>query len=1106
MKTRIFLPFCLLIFARLVGAEPVEIAVTDAKGAPVADALVQVQSFAMDDEYNRTQTLNSAQSDAAGAAKFDLKPMFAGGSYFGYAVAFKSGLALGGVELRNGKRAIQLVAPTTIMGQVTDENGAPVVSAKVELQTLRAAPDSDLLFFYGESAGAFATATTTRTDAAGRWQLGAIMPGATGSVHIEQSQFATTDANWSLADGPLATKLKPEAHVVGQVLKPDGTPLVGVEIMPIRADNGPYLNPIATDAQGRFVATGLSADKWIFSVDLKNEPYVVNDFASLDLKVGENQLAPIALQNGVVVRGTVRETNGAPIDMRVTTSLPGQYMTKIVRTDKGGAFSLRVPAGERSFSLSPSNSTFRDTNKSKSLTIAATDTPQIEWVLERAPVVRGVITDEAGAPVRAPFVFGSANGMGMNGASFKTDENGRFETPVDMDGEVHVLGQVGKNGQYQIVGNNQFNLPVKGELKLVAKLAKPVVFRARAVDADGKPLEGVTFEAMAMSDSSGQTLRLRSDTNGEIQSDNLGNGAQLQGPTATKKGYELRAPIEIVKDGENLTAQLLTFDRRDADASGQILDDTSHIATNARVFAGGIETRTDNQGAWILKGLPPGELLVAALSADGRSFAAARAPLQTPLQLQVAPLVAGDKILAQSILDQLKIDTAKTYYPLKDQLSLPAKQSFMERMKSPETDSPVGLFYQLLNQTNAAETGALESETTQTLLEGWLAMTESADRLVTASMLMEARPDWKDAAGASDFIFQLEEDVNDEFAGQDVNSRKFHVEGVFALAAAFETLGQSESADRAWKNALDWTFKIPDADNNGPLGRDALLTRGVGAFGNAPRLFGKLLNYFDPDSYWHHYALAGIVAPTARARGLQAALRYIEQLRALPDSRPAPVQGDEMPYSPARELPRVVEGAIVAGGQKDPALTLKLARELKIAPDYRGENPPNEALIEAAFWQTPAVAAEIWRAQVPKLGVVEAVQTAVRIKASDEDLARELYIEARARLEKSAPDAMSRFTANNAQSAEFAFSEAEFEPARARYRLEMAWPGALKEAIYRDQLSRYVLAMARLNPQRALEMALEIPNDKENASFDARYSLARALAGENTGQGINSRW
>ena len=77
---------------------------------------LQVVSSRFDDEDNITQTLHLARSDASGTAKFDLQPLSAGGANFGRAVAFKDGLALGGVELRAGKRAIQLVSPIAATG------------------------------------------------------------------------------------------------------------------------------------------------------------------------------------------------------------------------------------------------------------------------------------------------------------------------------------------------------------------------------------------------------------------------------------------------------------------------------------------------------------------------------------------------------------------------------------------------------------------------------------------------------------------------------------------------------------------------------------------------------------------------------------------------------------------------------------------------------------------------------------------------------------------------------------------------------------------------------------------------------------------------------
>ncbi len=1098
MKIPTFLLALCVLLPQFAFAEPIEVTVTDAVNAPVAGALVQIETFRFDDEDNQSQSLHQATSDAKGVAQFDLEPTREGGTYFGRAVAYKSGLALGGTELRKGPRgAIQLVAPTAISGRVRDENGAPIGGARVALLSTRPTLDQNSLLFYEESATAFEAAIAAKTDAKGAWTLRPLTANGDYTISIGAPGFARTGARGTVADGPVETTLRPEARATGRLLAPDGKPLGGVKIYAINGDEYVYPQPLVTDAQGEFRATGLKEGKWAFAVDPKNLPYVNAEITGLDLKIGDNDVPAIRLQTGVVVRGTVREAGGAPIDAHVTSSWPGRLMSATTRTDDKGAFSMRVPAGERSFSLQAYDDKYRDTNQQKTLTIAPDDEPQIAWVLERAPIVRGVIVDEAGAPVQAPFVLLKQNHL--TGPSFVTDENGRFETPVDIEGEARIIGQVGKDGQFQIVGNNRVLLPLKGELKLVARLAAPVVFRARAVDGEGNALAGVELEALAMGDASGQYLRLRSDENGEIKSENLGKGARLQNPTATKKGYALRAPIEVVKDGENWTARPIIFDRRDASARGTILDVAGQPASGARVFAGGAETLSDDKGAWELENLPPGELLVSALSAEGSSFAAARTPIAGPLKLQAVTLAPDDLAFAQRVLDELKADAKNTNYRAKDRLSLPINQDFVAQVEAANAtpnSSPVRLFYQLNNETDSPETGDLESVTTPQLLRGWLAMSDGTDRITAASALMEARPDWKDAAGASDFVFQLESDVEGELAGANPTDRKYRVEGLFALAAALETLGQTESAERALKNALDWTFKLPDTANNGELGRDALLTRGIGAFGNASRLFEKLLNYLDPESYWHHHALAGVIVPTVRARGLAAALPYIEQLQQLPDSRPALVQGDEMPYSPASQMPQIIENAVRAGGQSEPALALKLAQNVKVVPNRGNDDARSRALIEAAFGQTPVLATEIWRAQVPQLDPIQATRIAARIAQTDQPLARELYQEARARLEKQGPNEMSRYSGDYTQGADFAFYEAQFEPARARYRLEKAWPVALRQTGYAYQFNKYVLAMARLNPQRALEMAREIPDDKEHSSFNARYALARALAGE----------
>lgn len=1084
------LAFCLLVLTKVGLAVPVTVEVVDAKGAPIAGALVLVQSFAPVAPGEKPQTPTQT-TGADGLAKFDLQSSKFQPDFFGRSVVYKGGYGIGGGDLKATKLRVALRATGERSGRATDFGGVPIAGAKVELTYLRDAGadpfgGSNVLLSNESFGGELPAQTQVTTDANGIWRLKDLPAKSEFGLSISADNFADTSQQIRTVTGEIATKLAPEARINGQLLAPDGTPLEGVTVRVVPKERFERQGGEAvTDAQGKFTVRGLSAASFDVYFKIKDKPFLAAKIDDFGARVGDNALPPVTAQNGVVVRGKVRTTEGQPVVTSVSTG-DGQQRAA---TDKDGNYELRVLPGEIVFSLDLYDQKYRNARDKQTLQIAANAAPTLDWTLESAPLLRGIIADEKGAPLKAKLLL--TREFGSDIIEIESDETGKFEAPAPFEGEATFGDSMWDKAEWDVVGRQTVKLPFRGELKLTVRPTVRRVFQTRVTDENGAPVAGVQFDATVSKGKTGRGVKIFSDENGVLRIDNITPRETVLQPSIAKDGYQLRGELEIIDGGGDITTAPIMMAKSAATARGSVMNSAGQNAARARVAAAGVETLADENGAFILQNLPAGELLISVLAADEQTFGAAKAPLQTPIELQTPILIGRDRALAQSIMDALKADTANADYWAKDQLDFP-DENFVARVK----DSAHSLypFYDL---------GKDASISTAQALEAFALLNKSDDVLRAAAQIITWRPDWKNDARAGEFLARLEEDVANEIGKAQNSNSVYNAGGVFALAAAYEEQGSNESADRAFKTALDWAFKTlaPAGDQ----GRETAMMFSAPVFAGAPRLMDKLITYFDPESYYHHRALVETLEPMAHARGLSALVPDVEKISQLPNSRETVSLDRKTSYYVKGNLLPVGIKIIRDNGQRDPAGALKIAELMHENPDYGQSDERNRAFAEAAFWQPRARAAEIWRAQLLTMKPENAVEYAARIQEVDPDLARELYGVAREQFEAKLPLAdarkdISSISFYSVEIGKFAFYETQFEPARARFRLERAWSASSKEANDYSQLRDFVAAMGRINPQRALEMAEQLPMRKNSFGtltrdtiFDARRKLALQL-------------
>ncbi len=1069
---------CLLVLTEVGLAVPITVEVVDEKGAPVAGALVLVRpdTIFVPGDKAPTQT-----TGADGLAQFDLESSKIRPGYFGQSVVFKAGYGVGGGDLKAARKRVALRASEARSGRVTDLKGAPIVGANVELTYLHdagSAPFDDSILLDDEIKAQLPAQTRATTDKNGVWKLKDLPVNSEFGLRLMADNFADVALQLRAGTGEIEIKLAPEARINGQLLAPDGTPLVGVTVRVVPKERFERQGGQATtDAQGRFAVSGLSAATYSVNFKIEDQPFIAAKIEDFGARVGDNALPTVTAQTGVVVRGTVRTNQGQPAQVAsISVNGGGRY----AGVGPDGAYEIRVLPGENTFSLDVGNDNYSNARDKKTLQITAGDAPVLDWTLQTAPLLRGTLTDEKGAPLQAKLYLTGA--MSNDVIEIQSDKDGHFEAPVPFEGEATFGDSIWDSAQWDVVGRQTVKLPFRGELKLVAKPTVRRIFQTRVVDENGAPIAGVQLNTNVWEGQSGRSREISSDENGILRIENITPKQSITNATIAKDGYQLRGELKIIDNGGDITTGPIVMVKSAATARGTVINAAGENAVRARVSAAGIETITGENGAFALDNLPAGELRIAAISADEQTFGAAKLPLQAPIQLQTPKLIERDRVLAQSIMGALKVEARDTDYWAKDQLDFP-NADFVARVR--DSADPIVPFYDLDTDASISAARALEA---------FALLNQSDDVLRAAAQIISWRPDWKDEARAGEFVARLEEDVANEM-GKAANANSlYNAAGVYALAAAYEAQGASESADRALKDAIDWTWKTFQAE--GDQSRETAMMFSAQVFAATPRLMEKLLTFFDPESYDHHRTLVDTLRPLANARGLSALVPVVAMISQLPDSRETTTLDRKTSYYVKGNLLTAGIQIIRDNGARDPAGALKIADLMRENPDYGQSDERNRAFAEAAFWQPSERAAEIWREQLLTMKPENAVEYAARIQKTNPDLARELYGVAREQFEAKLPLAGARKDISSTsfysiEIGKFAFYEAQFEPSRALYRIERAWDSLDKDNQNYGKLRDLAAAMGRLDPQRALEMANGLAT--RDQQFGARRKLALQL-------------
>lgn len=1084
----LFVLFCVPAWAQTT----ITVRVTDANKAPLAGATVALQIWG--EKPMREETLHTG---ADGTLRFEVATPPDSKKPVGSVTAYAPGFALQSRKIDAATLDLALPPGATWNGTVVDEDDKPVSGAKVEVGAMRAKGASqndyeNYVFPQGKELEAIYSATT---GADGGFEIAGLPVGGTFSYGVTAARFAIANGRQARAEQKTCVILKPEALLSGQLLGIDGKPLPNVEVYAGNADRriGPFGGAAKTDADGKFTIGSLSAGTFNVRVnEPENAAYLVPPQEKVLAQAGQiNPVPMLKAVAGLVVKGLVRDAAtkkplaGARVGGIFGPDGGGEMRSAGELTGEDGRFNMRVLPGQNTFQFWTTPESYLSGGAQKTLNVDA-KTPELVFDLTRQPIITGTIINEKNQLLSAKLRI-----WGGIGDDIQSDTQGKWSfQPRDL-GTVELGGGDSKDGYYEILSGGTLTVPSKGPQTIKVRLRPWQKLRGRVVAPDGSPRANVEvradfyISAGTTGGAMGSSLAETTGADGTYQFDRIRGGEK---PGEMVSGLKVVANAdklsfveggEIAPDGTNWKASDIVLTALNRQIEGT-------TSAGARVVAASKAAVADANGKFSFKNLPVGEVVVYA-ALDG-NFGSAIAAGDAPVNIELAPMAA------QGVDVELGRDAWREVFAQSDE-KFYARDWTIARLNAVDGDSFAAL------QAAAQEPPTPDHDySLATQLAKWAPKLPSENRVANIESVAGGIQDrevrltaWLDAALALSDDAKVNERAlreADEITartGLDASSRESNL---YRIAVVTERVQGEKAGAAALDRAMAVTLKSYGSKtvvNDGYMtsSRDGMLARKAETVAKgSPALLRRLLVNISPEVGDNVAALSYAAPVVAREHGAGAALSLLNELAEIPRTNFAP---DEIPLSlnqPQSAFDYAARRVVPLLAAKDAASALELARRISAKDDLA------RALASIAPFQSPAVAAGLWRESVTIGDASDAPRFAARAFERDAKLGRELF-------------ALVRVRGAGAQSYErggfwapYAFYLARADAGAARLELEREWSSRLASNEGQN-LAPIAMAMSAADGSRALEMARQIPRGKDNFwSLEARRKIGQYLVAD----------
>ncbi len=365
----------------------------------------------------------------------------------------------------------------------------------------------------------------------------------------------------------------------------------------------------STDAAGRAVFRGLAAGTW--SVVARTDSSAEASRNALVFDPGPEQRVTLYLEPGLELRGTVRDSHGEPVAKAVVVGRDRRAVS-----DASGAFVLTgLPSGEIELRAGRAGEFARPSGVVAVPDVATFDVVLVDY--DTVTVTGTVVDDATNAPVEG-VVVGNSVRLAESPPPCVTDADGRFRLPGVLRDKLAVM-TVKKAGYRTFPAPRPAAVPPPGDVVDVGVLRMQHGATVEGVvSSPNGPVEGaeVVLRSPSRLTGSSQT-RARTDAQGRFAFASVEAGSSYL--HASAPGFIAQSPgsygrtLDVPETGV-VHAELALA--RGGVATGRVVDADGNAVPGVFVL-GGVQCRTDGEGAFRVVGLVPGKTVRIWTMAEG---------------------------------------------------------------------------------------------------------------------------------------------------------------------------------------------------------------------------------------------------------------------------------------------------------------------------------------------------------------------------------------------------------------------------------------------------------------------------------------------------------
>ncbi len=619
--------------------------VVDSSGNGIANA--RVHAYLRTYKVGKDRIVDEVACTGGGSFEFrDLVPPGEGHAHYVF-IAEAPGFALGWERNRDGaaREAVEIILhpPGGVSGRVVDGKGSALADAMVKARSIvigSSLLDSGRLYLQD-----VVDLVSDTTDEEGRFNIKNLPEGASVYLAVPHKGYyiknRRASANVSVGTQGLEIVLRRGGIIRGQVtFQEKGEAAESIAVFCQGSPPGGGWGRTETDSHGRYALDGLSPGAYNVCVDFQNEQPewtaaareavsvpdggVVEDVDLLLIKGGSI--------SGQVIDAQTREPlSGVRLGFYGPARPESGAAVQSAHTGEDGLYTFRGPPGRTRVYVFevPHGYLYPGNQRKRYAEVRSGEvTGGVDFELEAGIAVSGTVVDEAGQGASGATVTGYPvdRTVRWRSASEQTDANGKFSIVGIPSGSAIEIQATREGSRSEKEG---LSVGKKAITDVVLQL-RPLALSSlsgRVVDEGGKPVPGARVHIRVMHPQ-GLGTWLNSppvvgstDDEGLFLFDKLDPQDRFSLASVKKAGYRLRSLVPIEKDSEGklhvADLEMITLSRT---LSGSVMDTSGVPAPGAIVFVVGqtIDSthRANAQGRFDLKDLPEGEISVGAMRGE----------------------------------------------------------------------------------------------------------------------------------------------------------------------------------------------------------------------------------------------------------------------------------------------------------------------------------------------------------------------------------------------------------------------------------------------------------------------------------------------------------